>query len=196
MEVTQVQTTDVRETTPEHDRRTLDELMPAGRELFVVTTLAVFLTVASFAVFGASGRGLVGAVVCPALVVLASIDLRHRLLPNAIVFPSVLAVLLVVAAANPHGFLEHLWAGLALGGFLLVFALVFPAGLGMGDAKVGFLLGFALGSRTVSAMIVAFFCLFLAALWTLLRHGLAARRQSLPFGPFLAFGTIVAFFLT
>jgi prepilin signal peptidase PulO-like enzyme (type II secretory pathway) len=66
----------------------------------------------------------------------------------------------------------------------------------MGDAKVGFLLGFALGSRTLSAMFIAFFGLFLAALWTLSRHGLAARRQSLPFGPFLAFGTIVAFFLT
>ena len=79
---------------------------------------------------------------------------------------------------------------------LLVFALVFPAGLGMGDAKVGFLLGFALGWRTISAMMLAFFGLFLAALWTISRHGLTARSKSLPFGPFLAFGAIVAFFLT
>jgi prepilin signal peptidase PulO-like enzyme (type II secretory pathway) len=147
-------------------------------------------------VFGASGRALVGAVLCPVLVLLAAIDLRHRLLPNAIVFPSIVAVPVIVAATNPHGFLEHFWAGLALGGFLLVFALVFPAGLGMGDAKVGFLLGFALGWRTVSAMMLAFFGLFVAALWTISRHGLTARRQSLPFGPFLAFGAIVAFFLT
>jgi prepilin signal peptidase PulO-like enzyme (type II secretory pathway) len=66
----------------------------------------------------------------------------------------------------------------------------------MGDAKVGFLIGFALGWRTLSAMVIAFFGLFLAALWIISRQGLSARRQSLPFGPFLAFGTIVAFFLT
>jgi leader peptidase (prepilin peptidase) / N-methyltransferase len=196
MEAAHVQTTDVRETSPERGGRSLVDLLPAGRSLFAVTTLAVFLAAASFAVFGASGRALVGAILCPTLVVLASIDLRHRLLPNTIVFPAIVAVLLVVAGANPHGFFEHLWAGLALGGFLLVFVLVFPAGLGMGDAKVGFLIGFALGWRTLSAMVIAFFGLFLAALWIISRQGLSARRQSLPFGPFLAFGTIVAFFLT
>ena len=36
--------------------------------------------------------------------------------------------------------------------------------------------------------------LFVAALWVLVRGGLAARKQSLPFGPFLAFGVILGFF--
>lgn len=196
MEAAQVQPTEVLEPSGGRAERKLVDLLPEGRMLFAVTALGMFLLVASFVVFGASGRALVGAVLCPVLVLLAAIDLRHRLLPNALVFPSVGAVLVIVAATNPHGFLEHLWAGLALGGFLLVFCLVFPAGLGMGDAKVGFLMGFALGWRTVSAMMIAFFGLFLAALWIILRQGLSARRQSLPFGPFLASGAIVAFFLT
>jgi len=196
MEAARVQTTDLLEPVGEPADRKLADLLPEGRMLFAVTALGLFLLVASFAVFGVSGRALVGAVLCPALVLLAAIDLRHRLLPNAIVFPSIVAVLVIVAATDPHGFLEHMWAGLALGGFLLIFALVFPAGLGMGDAKVGFLLGFALGWRTISAMMLAFFGLFLAALWTISRQGLNARRQSLPFGPFLAIGAIVAFFLT
>jgi leader peptidase (prepilin peptidase)/N-methyltransferase len=195
MEAAQVPA-EVREPAGERSERKLADLLPDGPILATVIALGLFLLVASFAVFGASGRALVGAVLCPALVLLAAIDLRHRLLPNAIVLPSIFAVLLIVAATNPHGFLEHLWAGLALGGFLLIFALVFPAGLGMGDAKVGFLLGFALGWRTVSAMMVAFFGLFLAALWVISRQGLNARRQALPFGPFLAIGAIVAFFLT
>jgi leader peptidase (prepilin peptidase) / N-methyltransferase len=195
MEAAQVPA-EVREPAGERSERKLADLLPDGPILAAVIALGLFLLVASFAVFGASGRALVGAVLCPALVLLAAIDLRHRLLPNAIVLPSIFAVLLIVAATNPHGFLEHLWAGLALGGFLLIFALVFPAGLGMGDAKVGFLLGFALGWRTVSAMMVAFFGLFLAALWVISRQGLNARRQALPFGPFLAIGAIVAFFLT
>jgi leader peptidase (prepilin peptidase) / N-methyltransferase len=196
MEAARVQSTDVLEPAGERVQRKLADILPEGPMLAAVIALGLFLLVASFAVFGASGRALVGAVLCPVLVLLAAIDLKHRLLPNVIVFPSIVAVLAIVAATNSQGFLEHLWAGLALGGFLLIFCLVFPAGLGMGDAKVGFLLGFALGWRTVSAMMIAFFGLFLAALWIISRQGLNARRQALPFGPFLAIGAIVAFFLT
>jgi leader peptidase (prepilin peptidase)/N-methyltransferase len=153
------------------------------------------LLAGSFADFGASGRGLVGAVLCPVLVLLAAIDAKHHLLPNDIVLPSALLVALIVAAADPAGFLEHLWAGLALGFFLFLFAAVFPAGLGMGDAKLGLLLGLALGSRTLSAMMVAFAGLFVAALWILATQGISARKKSIPFGPFIAIGGILAFFL-
>jgi leader peptidase (prepilin peptidase)/N-methyltransferase len=176
--------------------RALVDLLPNGRARVAVAVAGAGLLVASFAVFGGSGRALVGAVLCPVLVLLATIDARHRLLPNAIVFPSALLIALIVAATNPAGFLEHLEAGLALGFFLFLFAAVFPAGLGMGDAKVGLLLGLALGSRTLSAMMLAFLGLFVAALWILSRRGLSARKQSIPFGPFLAFGAIAAFFLT
>jgi leader peptidase (prepilin peptidase) / N-methyltransferase len=175
---------------------TLVDLLPTGRARVAVAVAGAALFVTSFAVFGASGRALVGAVLCPVLVLLAAIDLKHRLLPNAIVVPGALLIALIVAAANPAGFLEHLEAGLALGFFLFLFATFVPSGLGMGDAKVGLLLGLALGSRTLAAMMLAFAGLFLAALWILSRRGLSARKQSIPFGPFLAFGAIGAFFLT
>jgi prepilin signal peptidase PulO-like enzyme (type II secretory pathway) len=176
--------------------RTLRGLLPHGRVQVATYVVGAALVAASFAAFGASGRALVGAIMCPVLVLLAVIDARHRLLPNAIVFPTTLALGLALAATNPGGFLEHLEAALALGGFLLVFALIARSGLGMGDVKVGFLLGLALGSRTLSAMMIAFFGLFLAALWILVRNGISARKQAIPFGPFLAVGAIAAFFLT
>jgi leader peptidase (prepilin peptidase) / N-methyltransferase len=179
---------------PPAQQRPLRELLPAGSRLALVGAGAVTLAIASFADFGASGRAAVGAVLCPVLVLLAAIDWRHRLLPNAIVLPAALLVALLVAAFNPGGFLEHLWSGLALFGFLFVFAAIFPAGLGMGDAKAGLLIGLALGARTLSAMMAAFFGLFLAAMWILARHGISARRRSLPFGPFLAVGGILAYF--
>jgi prepilin signal peptidase PulO-like enzyme (type II secretory pathway) len=102
---------------------------------------------------------------------------------------------LIVAATNPGGFFEHLWAGLALGFFLFVLAAVSRSGLGMGDAKLGLLLGLALGSRTLAAMMVAFAGLFVAALWILARQGFSARKQAIPFGPFIALGGILGFFL-
>ena len=176
--------------------RTLQDLLPKGRTRLATVCVGAALVAASFIVFGLSGRALVGAILCPVLVVLAAIDRSHHLLPNAIVFPAVLALGMALAATNPAGFLEHLWAALALGAFLFVFALLARSGLGMGDVKVSFLLGLALGSRTLSAMMIAFFGLFLAALWILARNGVSARRRAIPFGPFLALGGIAAFFLT
>jgi leader peptidase (prepilin peptidase)/N-methyltransferase len=176
--------------------RPLRDLLPTGATRVGVAFAGVALVTASFAVYGFGSRALVGAVLCPVLVLLAAIDYRHHLLPNAIVLPSVLLMALILAATDADDFLEHLEAGLALGFFLFLFAAIFPAGLGMGDAKLGLLIGLALGARTLPAMMVAFLGLFVAALWILARHGLSARRQSIPFGPFLALGGIAAFFLT
>src|SRR4029079_16449097 len=125
----------------------------------------------------------------------AAIDFEHHLLPNDVIFPALLAVGLVVAAANPGGFLTHLAAGGVLGGFFLLFAVVFKGGLGIGDAKLGFLVGLALGWDTMTATMIAFAGLLVAALWILAREGLGARRKAIPFGPFLAIGGIVAYFL-
>jgi leader peptidase (prepilin peptidase)/N-methyltransferase len=173
----------------------LRSVLPTGLTSVAVALLGGALAVASVADFGISGRALVGVVLCPVLVLLAAIDVQRRVLPNAIILPSVLVVTLIVAAADPAGFLEHLYAGLALFGFLFLFAAVFPAGLGMGDAKLGLLLGLALGSRTLSAMLAAFGASFIAAIWILARGGLAARKQTIPFGPYLALGAILAFFI-
>jgi leader peptidase (prepilin peptidase) / N-methyltransferase len=174
--------------------RDLRDLLPTGRAGAGVALLGASLAIVSIADFGVSGRALVGVVLCPVLVLLAAVDARHQLLPNAIVLPSVLLVALIVAAADAARFMEHLYAGFGLFGFLLVFAVVYPAGLGMGDAKLGLLLGLSLGSRTLSAMLAAFAAAFLAALWILAKHGLSARKQSIPFGPYLALGGILAFF--
>lgn len=175
-------------------RRPLAELLPAGAELALVAAVGFALLVASFADFGLHGYALVGAILCPALVLLAAIDIRHRLLPNAIVLPAAV-VALVVAASSPGSFLGHLAAGVALGGFFFAFAAFFPGSIGMGDAKLGLLLGLALGSRTLPAVLIAFVGLLLGALYVLGRRGFGARKESIPFGPFLALGGILAFFL-
>lgn len=177
------------------ERRPLSTLLPAGRMRVLVVAVSLALLVASFAHFGLHGRALVGAVFCPALVLLAAIDLEHKLLPNMIVMPASLAVGLIVAASAPGDFVAHLLAGLALGGFFFAFAAFFPGSLGMGDAKLGFLLGLALGSKTLGATLIAFATLLIAALYVLATRGVSARKDALPFGPFLALGGILGFFI-
>jgi leader peptidase (prepilin peptidase)/N-methyltransferase len=181
--------------TPAVERPPLRELLPTGRIAALVAALSLAAVVASFAHFGLTGHALVGAVFCPTLILLAAIDLKHKLLPNTIVLPATLAVGLIVAASSPGDFVAHLLAGLALGGFFFAFAAFFPGSLGMGDAKLGFLLGLALGSKTLGATLIAFGGLLVAALYVLATRGISARKDALPFGPFLALGGILAFFL-
>jgi leader peptidase (prepilin peptidase)/N-methyltransferase len=184
------------EAPPKVERPPLGELLPTGTLRAFVVVASVALIAGSFARFGFSGTALLGAVFCPVLVLLAVIDLQHRLLPNAIVLPACLAVALIVAVSSPGNFLGHLLAALALGGFFFAFAALFPGSLGMGDAKLGFLLGLALGAKTLGATLLAFAGLLVAALYVLATRGLSARKDALPFGPFLALGGILAYFLS
>jgi len=176
-------------------RAPLRALLPSGSRGRFTSLFAAGVLLASFAVYGFTGHALLGAVLCPLLVILAAIDLEHRLLPNDLVLPGVLATGLIVAAANPGGFLGHLAAGTALAAFFLVFAVATKGGLGMGDVKLGFLLGLALGSAVAAAAMIALLGLMLVALLILARRGLEARRTAIPFGPLLALGGILAYFL-
>jgi leader peptidase (prepilin peptidase)/N-methyltransferase len=177
------------------ERAPLRDLLPTGTLRLAVAAASVALIVGSFARYGFSGNALVGAVFCPTLVLLAVIDLKHKLLPNVIVLPVSLAVGLIVAVSTPGDFLAHFLAGLALGGFFFAFAAFFPGSLGMGDAKLGFLIGLALGAKTFGATLIAFAGLLVGALYVLATRGTSARKDSIPFGPFLALGGIIAFFL-
>lgn len=181
---------------PAERSRPLAELLPTGTLRAVVVAVGLALVIATFAVFGFSGKALLGAVFCPTLVVLAAIDAKHKLLPNAIILPASLAIGLIVAASSPGAFLSHLAAAGALGGFFFVFGTIFAGSLGMGDAKLGFLIGLALGSKTFGAAIIAFTGLLIAALYVLATRGASARKDAIPFGPFLALGGILAFFLS
>jgi prepilin signal peptidase PulO-like enzyme (type II secretory pathway) len=177
------------------ERPALVSLLPTGPIGAVVAVACLAFVAASLARFGLHGRGLVGVVFCPALVLLAAIDVKHRVLPNAIILPASLAVGLIVAGSTPGDFLTHLEAGAALGGFFFIFGTVFAGSIGMGDAKLGFLLGLALGAKTLGATLIAFAGLLVGALYVLARRGASARKDSIPFGPFLALGGILGFFL-
>ena len=176
-------------------RPPLAALLPTDglRVLVVAAGLGTFA--GSFADFGLSTRALIGAVLCPALVLLAAIDARHKLLPNTIVLPTTVVIAVILAIGEPSKFPRHLLVAAALGGFFFAFAALLPGSLGMGDAKLGFLLGLALGSAALAAAIYAIAGLLVAAIYILATRGPSARKDVIPFGPFLAAGGILAFFL-
>lgn len=142
--------------------------------------------------FGLSARFAVAAAFCAVLVAVSAIDLEHRIIPNRIVVPAAVLALVAQTALTP----SPEWALGAIGasGFLFAAALAYPAGMGMGDVKLALLMGAVLG-RTVSvALMVGMLAAMIPGLYLIARHGKAARKMGIPFGPFLAVGSVVALF--
>src|SRR5439155_14772199 len=88
------------------------------------------------------------------LVAISRVDLERRIIPNRIVLPAWIAVLLAHLAIHPGHWLEWLVASFGAGLFFLVVALAYPGGLGMGDVKLALLIGAALGWAVVAALLL------------------------------------------
>src|SRR5919206_432093 len=88
------------------------------------------------------------------------------------------------------------WALAAVGasGFLLLAALAYPAGMGMGDVKLALLMGAALGRVVPVALMIGMLSALVPSVFLLARHGAGARKMGIPLAPFLALGTIVGLF--
>jgi len=129
------------------------------------------------------------------LVPVALIDLDFHIIPNRIVGPAALLAIVLGSALDPGGEPERLIAGAAAGGALLVAALAYPRGMGMGDVKLAGLLGLILGREAAPAMFGALILAIVVGIAILARTEPAQRRQAgVPFGPFLAAGAVFALF--
>jgi len=151
------------------------------------------LVTACFVVFGLSGEAVVSAFFCAVLVAITATDITHRIVPNRIVLPAAAVVLIAQTALYP----SPEWALGAVGaaGFLLVAAIAYPAGMGMGDVKLALLLGAMLGRLVGVGLMLGMFAALVPSVVLFARHGAAARKMGIPFAPFLAFGAVVALFV-
>jgi leader peptidase (prepilin peptidase)/N-methyltransferase len=125
------------------------------------------------------------------LVAAAETDLEHHIIPNRLMAASAIAAVVLWAIVDPGRLPENLIAGAAAGGFLLVAAVAYPAGMGMGDVKLAGVMGLYLGASVAPALFIGFAAGAVIGLAIVLAHGMSARKQGVPFGPFLAFGGIV-----
>jgi leader peptidase (prepilin peptidase)/N-methyltransferase len=173
-----------------------------GTEISVRYPLIELLTGVLFAAVGArfwdSWALPAYLVLTAALIALSFIDLEHYVLPNRILFPTDVAVIVLLAGASA---LEHDWGAFgraALAGvaaFAVFYAIWFvaPKGMGFGDVRLSFLLGFSLGWLGWGEMVGGLFTGFLygAVIGVLLiALKVRERKQRIPFGPFLAAGAM------
>lgn len=126
----------------------------------------------------------------------AFIDLEHRIIPNRITALGAVLALALGLALDPAGEPGRLIAGAAAGGFLLIAALAYPGGMGMGDVKLAGMMGLFLGAAVAPALLIAMIAGVVVGAVVIARKGAeAGRKTPVPFGPSLALGALVAIFL-
>jgi leader peptidase (prepilin peptidase)/N-methyltransferase len=126
----------------------------------------------------------------------ALIDIEHRIIPNSLTALGAVVALALGLALDPGGEPQRLIAGAAAGGFLLIAALAYPGGMGMGDVKLAAVMGLFLGRAVAPAILIALVVGVLVGAAIIARKGAReGRKTAVPFGPFLALGAIVATFV-
>ncbi len=141
-------------------------------------------------------RIVLGLLLVTALVPITLIDLDHRLIPNKITGPAALAAVIAIVALDRDFLVEALVAAAAGGGFFLIAALLYPRGMGMGDVKLAGVLGLYLGRAVAPAILIALLGGVLVGAAIIARKGAKeGRKTAVPFGPFLALGGMIAFFV-
>ncbi|MGZ4335462.1 MAG: prepilin peptidase [Gaiellaceae bacterium] len=142
--------------------------------------------------FGLSWEFAVAAGFCAVLVAVSATDLEQRIIPNRIVVPA--SIVLLIAQTLLHPSVEWIAAGLGSALFFLLAALAYPGGMGMGDVKLALLLGVVLGRVVPVALLAGMLSALVPAAVLGAKHGRAARKMAIPFGPFLALGGVLALF--
>jgi leader peptidase (prepilin peptidase) / N-methyltransferase len=125
----------------------------------------------------------------------ALIDLEYRIIPNALTGLGAVLAVCIGLALDPSGEPQRLIAAAGAGGLLLLAALAYPGGMGMGDVKLAAVMGLFLGRAVAPAMLVALLAGALVGAVIVAQKGAQqGRKTAVPFGPFLALGALVAVF--
>jgi len=153
--------------------------------------LTGIIFVVAYLVYGVQARTLLVMVFLAGLVAITFIDLDHFIIPDRIVLPGAVVGLAASVALEPERWWVYVVAAFGGAGFLLILGLVWAGGMGMGDVKMALMMGAFLGASTIVALFVAFLVGGVGGA-ILLAARIKGRKDRLPFGPYLAFGSLIA----
>ena len=121
-------------------------------------------------------------------IVIFFIDLERHLVLNRVIYPAIVVALLAIPL-TPNLAAAELLSGGAIGfGLLFLIALIYPAGMGMGDVKLAAFIGLVVGFPSVLVALLISFVAGGAVGGSLLLTGLKGRKDPIPFAPFLVAG--------
>jgi leader peptidase (prepilin peptidase) / N-methyltransferase len=143
--------------------------------------------------FGVEWRLLVAWAFMAAMIAVAFIDYDHMIIPDKIVLPGAAIGLAASIALDPRHWWIYLVSAAGAATFIFVLIMVWPGGMGPGDMKLALFMGAVLGTSVIVGMFAAFLFGSLVGMYLVVVRK-RSRKSRIPFGPFLALGSIVAIF--
>ena len=174
--------------------------------VLIVETLAGVLFFLAFWRFGLSAEFVITVFWCSVFLVIIFIDWEHQLILNSITYPSAIIALVILSIDSflpePVFFPEMIYfpepavlsgviSGFILLAVFLLIVIIRPGSMGMGDAKLVTLIGLISGFPLVTfSMLIGVVIGGIVAI-ILLSFKLKGRKDTIPYGTFLAIGPIV-----
>lgn len=159
----------------------------------LVEILAPLLFAVNYFFFDLSINTAIGIILCCALLAISFIDIEFQIIPNVIVLPLTVVGLSLSVASD----LSNWWMPLAFSAgafvFILIIHLIYPRGMGMGDVKLSLMVGAFLVRNVVSALFIGFLIGSVYGI-TMIIIKRKKLKQAIPFGPFIALGSIISLF--
>ncbi len=157
----------------------------------IVILISGLVSVISFLQIGINVIFVKALVLNSILIVVSFIDMEHQIIPNKIIIFT-LAMGVLFSFIDNISFISAAYGMLLGGGLLFLLALV-PGALGGGDIKLMFVLGIFLGAKGILVALPIAFALASIISVVLLLFKIKKRKDQIPFGPFLALGSFIAF---
>lgn len=159
-----------------------------------VELLTAFLFLGAYLKFGFSFELLFMLLLLSSLVVISFIDYKYMIIPNVITYSGVMIGLLYAIIFDYIKIVNSLLGIFIPALLLLIVALIFKGGMGMGDVKLVAMLGAFLGYKyTLAGIFIGSVFGSIIGL-ALMGLGLIKRKTRIPFGPFICFGAMLMIF--
>jgi leader peptidase (prepilin peptidase)/N-methyltransferase len=164
----------------------------------VVEFLTGLIYLIIYLTYGLSIQSLVYIILASALVIIAFIDLQEQIIPDVISLPGIVVGLILSFIVPYISFINSALGALVGGGIILIIAgvgsIIFKKeAMGGGDVKLTAMIGAFLGWRyTIISLFLGFFLGALIGI-ILIMTRIKKREDAIPFGPFIALGSIITF---
>lgn len=159
---------------------------------FVIEILTGLLFVLNYFFFGLSIHAIIGIIFSCVLIAVSFIDIDLRIIPNTIVLPFTIVGLGFNIYINPEKWWMPLAFSLGAFAFMLIVNLIYPKGMGMGDVKLSLMVGAFLVKSVIAGLFLGFLAGALFGIGVIIKK--KKMRQTIPFGPFISIGSIIALF--
>jgi leader peptidase (prepilin peptidase)/N-methyltransferase len=162
----------------------------------VVEFLTGLIYLIIYLIYGLSIQSLVYIILSSALIIIAFIDLQKQIIPDIISLPGIVIGLILSFIVPYIAFINSALGALVGGGIILIIAwvgsIIFKKeAMGGGDVKLAAMIGAFLGWRyMVISLFLGFFLGALAGIFLILSK-IKRKEDMVPFGPFIALGSII-----